>query len=151
MIRTRLAMPRDRQVVVDLARMDVAETLPHLDFDEEITGRTFDNAIAQAHPTIFVAEIDGEVIGFLMGVLETYAFTSGVFVVQEVLYVRPDRRGPRAAVLLLDEFRRWGEAVNARELIYGITNGRKTGAFERFIGRFTRAEYAGKFFKEARG
>lgn len=144
----RLAAEKDRQAVLELARMQVEETLPHLDFCPVTASLTFDGALRRAEPTIFVAEHRREVIGHLVAFIEEYAFTSGIFTVQEVLYVRPDKRGLRAAAALLDEFRRWSRLLEAREMIYGISNGRKTAAFTRFVSRHTGAQPVGHFLKE---
>lgn len=150
MIRTRLAMDYDKGDVLRLAEMQVNETLPHLDFRPDLAEETFDNAVNLADPTIFVAEDDSGVIGYLLGLLEGYAFTSGVFVVQEVLYVQPDKRGTRAAAKLLMEFDRWGETVGARELIYGISNKFQPGRTARFMELTTGAEPVGIYLKKVR-
>jgi len=148
MISTRLAMPYDKDAVIDLVRMQVEETLPHLDFDYEIAEETWYQAINHADPTVFVAEEDGEVIGFLIGLLEGYAFTSGIFVVQEVIYVRPDKRGTRAAAALLKEFLAWGEVVGARECILGVSNKLHPERTAKFMERVTGAEQVGFYLKK---
>ena len=148
MITTRLAMPYDKEAVLDLVEMDVAETLPHLDFRRDLAAETFDQSVNHADPTTFVAEEDGEIIGFLVGLLEGYAFTSGIFVVQEVLYVRPDKRGTRAAAALLKEFLAWGETVGARECIFGISNGMHPERTAKFMQHVTGAEPVGIYLKK---
>lgn len=145
----RLALKEDKEAVLDLARMQVEETLPHLDFVYEIAEETFDNAINYADPTIFVAEHKGEVVGYLLGLLEGYAFTSGNFIVQEVLYVRPDMRGTRAAACLTKEFLRWGDIVGAREWIFGISNKFQPERTARFFEHFG-AERVGIYLKKVR-
>ncbi len=145
----RLAMPYDRERVLDLAQMQVAETLPHLDFERSIAGDTFDQGIATASPTVFVAEGEGrEVIGFLMAVIEGYAFTTGHFVVQEVIYVHPDKRGTRAAAALFKFFIEWAKAIGAREAIMGVSNGVDADRKSAFISRVTGAEVVGTFLKK---
>ncbi len=144
----RLAMPEDKDAVLALAQMDVEETLPHLDFQRDVAEATFDQAVTRADPTIFVVEDQREVVGFLVGMLESYAFTSGVFVVQEVLYVRPDYRGTRAAVHLIKEFFRWGDIVGAREWIVGVSNGFQPERTARLFEHFG-AKRAGVFLKKA--
>lgn len=116
--------------------MQVEETLPHLDFDEAIARETFSNYLAHADPTIFVAVVDGKVIGQLMALIQAYAFTSGIFTVQEVLYARPDRRGTRAAALLMKEFTRWSDMLGARENIGGNSNKFHSERTARFLGHF---------------
>lgn len=146
----RLAMPEDKDAVVGLAQMQVEETLPHLDFQREAAEETFEQSIKFADPTFFVCEQNREVIGYLMGLLEGYAFTSGIFVVQEVLYVRPDKRGTRAAVKLLKEFVRWGEILDAREMIFGVSNGYNDERTTRFLEKVTGAQRVGTYLKRVR-
>lgn len=149
-MRTRLVMPEDKDAVLSLAEMQVAETAPHMDFSREIAEKTFESSLKYADPTVFVAEDRGEVIGFLAGYMENYAFTSGVFVIQEVLYVRPDKRGTRAAVYLIKEFARWGDVVGAREVIFGIANKFQPERTSRLFQRVAGAEEVGVFLKKVR-
>lgn len=146
----RLVMPEDKDAVLALAEMQVMETLPHLDFQRDVAEQTFENAVKHADPTIFVAEDRGEVVGYLMGMLEGYAFTSGVFVVQEVLYVKPGRRGSRAAVHLIKMFDEWAQIVGARESIMGISNKFQPGRTSRLFQRITGAEEVGVYLKKVR-
>jgi len=120
----RLTMPYDEAAVLRLAEMQVRETLPHLDFDAETTRRTFRASIARADPTIFVVEDDnGEVIGYLVALMRAYMFTRGHLASQEVIYVKPGRRGSRAALMLIKSFRQWAKIIGAREAYMGIANG----------------------------
>lgn len=148
MIYTRLVMPEDKDAVLSLAQMQVEETLPHLDFRRDLAEATFDRSVTKGDPTGFVAIQDGEVIGYLMAVLNEYAFSSGVFVSQEVLYVRPDKRGTRAAVHLIKEFVRWGEIVGAREWTFGIANGFQPERTARLFEKVAGAECVGFYLRK---
>lgn len=132
----RLRIEADEDAVVALARMQVEETLPHLDFDEATARRTFRRAIEFSDSTFFVVEQNREVIGFLQAMMYPYSFTTGIFVSQEVIYVRPDKRGTRAAALLLVEFGRWADMLRARESFTGIANGFKVEKTAKFMKRF---------------
>jgi GNAT superfamily N-acetyltransferase len=136
-------MPEDKDAVLSLAQMQVKETLPHLDFRRDLAEATFERCVKHAHPTGFVAVQDDEVIGYLLARLDTYSFSSGVFVSQEVLYVRPDKRGTRAAVHLIKEFVQWGEIVGAREWLFGISNGFQPDRTARLFERLTGAQRVG--------
>jgi GNAT superfamily N-acetyltransferase len=142
----RIVMPEDKEDVLEMARMQVEETLPHLDFDREVTENTFDQSIKHADPTIFVCEYDGKAIGYLLALLEGYAFTRGLFCVQEVIFVRPEHRGSRAAMHLTKEFIAWAEDRGARETIFGIANGFQPERTARFFEHFG-AEQVGFFLK----
>lgn len=145
----RLAMPADEDWMLDTVRMQVEETLPHMTFDPEVTRDTFRASVATAHPTIFVAENAAGPAGYAMCLLEGYAFTRGVFVVLEALYVRPENRGTRAAAALVKEFDRWGDIVGAREKILGVANGQDTDRKAAFFGRLGFQPVGGYFKKVA--
>lgn len=144
----RLALESDEDAVVALARMQVEETLPHLDFNEEITRETFGLYLKRAEPTIFVADDHGKVVGYLMALVQGYAFTSGLFVVQEALYVHPDKRGTRAAAHLVKQFVRWGEHMQAREIIFGISNGFQPERTAKFFENVAGAKTVGFYLKK---
>ena len=147
----RLIMPEDKDAVLDLAEMQVRETLPHLNFRRDLAEETIENSLKFADPTFFVVEDNRQVIGYLMALLESYAFTDGVFVVQEVLYVRPDKRGTRAAVHLIKQFEQWGRIVGAREWIYGISNKFQPERTSRLFQKLTGAEEVGVYLKKVAG
>lgn len=144
----RLALASEEDAVINLARMQVEETLPHLDFDEAVTRQTFKNYLTLADPTIFVADDHGEVVGYMMALAQAYAFTSGLFVVQEALYVRPDYRGTRAAARLVSIFVQWGERLKAREIIFGIANGFQPERTAKFFEHVAGAETVGVYLKK---
>lgn len=147
----RLALRTDEAAVLGLARMQVEETLPHLDFNEDVARETFEQAVKYADPTIFVVEGPGrEVIGYLMAFAHGYAFTSGLFVVQEAIYVRPDKRGTRAAAHLVKQFVQWGEHMQAREIIFGISNGFQPERTARFFEAVAGAKVMGHYLKRVR-
>lgn len=140
----------DADAVVALARMQQEETLPHLDFSEEITRETIKLSLVRAEPTVFVVESDREVVGYLMALVSNYAFTSGLFVVQEALYVRPDKRGTRAAANLVKLFVQWGEHMQAREIIFGISNEFQPERTARFFENVAGAKAVGFYLKKVR-
>jgi GNAT superfamily N-acetyltransferase len=146
----RLALESECDDVVRLARMQVAETLPHLPFDEYRTRETFYRYIDTAHPTIFVADERSSVVGYLVAFIHDYAFADAQFVIQEALYVDPVKRGSRAASKLIGEFTRWGKQLGASEIIYGVSNGFQPDRTERFFELITGAERVGSYLKLVR-
>lgn len=132
----RLAMQEDRSAVLSLAEMQVVETLPHLDFDRDLAGAAFDEALRGDGQIVWVYDNGRKVTGFLWAKMYGYAFTYGIFVQQEVFYVRPDKRGTRAAVELLGEYIRWGQIVGAKETLFGISNGHNPERVARLFERF---------------
>lgn len=133
----RLALETDEDACVDLARMQTVETLPHIPFDEPTARRTFDSYLKSASPTILVCEAnDRKIAGFLVAYMTPYAFATGHFCNQEVIYVRPEYRGTRAAARLIRSFNEWADRTNPREVFAGVANGIKVERTTRFLELF---------------
>ena len=133
----RLALETDEDVCVELARLQTEETLPHIPFHEPTARRTFARYLATASPTIFVCEDDDRrIVGFLIAYINDYAFSTGHFVNQEVIYVRPEKRGTRAAARLIRAFNEWADRLNPREVFAGVANGIKVERTTRFLEKF---------------
>lgn len=134
MIHCRLIAEGDRDRVSELAHQHQQESAPHLTFDPGRIHATINRALRPASPlTIFVAEEDDEVIGYLAAVKEAYAACSGFYIEQQLFYVEPRKRGSRAAAKLFAGFVRWAELQQAEETFANIWD-RKGGA--RWLKRF---------------
>lgn len=132
----RLALEEEADACVELARMQTAETLPHIPFCEEKARETFQRYLDTANPTIFVCEGAGRsVIGMLIATMSSYAFATGLCVNQEVLYVHPDHRHSRAAVRLIEHFSEWADRLGAREVFTGVSNGVQAERVSRLFER----------------
>ena len=116
-------MEWDIQQVLRLAQSMVKETIPHKVFDRDKALAFLNKALVTGHPVIFVAEVQNDIHGALVASVNEYTFTSGLFVDQRVLYVRPDKRGTRAAANLIKEFLAWGQSIGAEEATFGVSNG----------------------------
>lgn len=136
MMFARLAMPEDEEAIVRLTFQDLGETLPHHRPDEAAVRRTFKRSLQHGDPTIFVVEQDRHVIGFLLAVLGGYYFTDAVYTVQEIWYVQPEKRGTRAAALLMDAFLAWSDRLGAKEVIGGNSNGLHSERTRKFLERY---------------
>lgn len=134
-MRVRLAVEADEAVLLEMIRANTA-TRPTLTFNEGRARRTFQTYLTQASPTIFVCEDRGEVIGLMVCDFAEHRAADGHFVAQEVLYVRPDKRGTRAAALLMFELIAWAETIGANEIIGGNDNEFNSDRTARFLGRF---------------
>jgi GNAT superfamily N-acetyltransferase len=147
----RLALEEDVDDYVELTRAAVAESVRNVGFNPDKVRETFSAYINSANPTIFVAERTGrELVGFLNASISGYDFADGIYTTQEVVFVRPDFRGTRAAVLLVDELVRWSEALGALE----ITGGNDNGLFTESTARLLESrgfERVGTFLRRVRG
>lgn len=129
----RLALEDEEDAFVALAKQAVAESARHVGFSDAAVRRTFRRYIERANPTIFFADDRGEPVGFMMATVSDYTFAAGFFTTQEVIFVKRDKRGSRAAVLLLDEFIRWSDQLGAIENTGGNDNGLFTDRTERLL------------------
>jgi GNAT superfamily N-acetyltransferase len=84
-----------------------------------------------------VAELDGEVIGFLGGALGTYPFCNEILAHDLGFYVASESRRSTAAVRLLRAFFAWAKEKGAREVQLGVSSGvdvDRIGAFYERLG-----------------
>ena len=132
----RLAMPEDAEAIVELARMNCAISTPHLEFSRERVLETVDSYLKRADPTMFVCEDRREVIGLLVATMSAYRHATGLYTTQEVLFVRPDKHGTRAAVLLIKQLIAWSERLGAIEITGGNDNKFKSERTARFLEHF---------------
>ncbi len=132
----RLGFEEDVDEIVEMARDNAAATRAEHEFKEDIVRATYFRYIDTADPTIFVAEDKGRIVGFLVALICGYEFTDGLYTVQRVLYVRPDRRGGRTAALLMKHFIAWSEQLGAKEIIGGNDNSFNSEQTASFLEKF---------------
>jgi len=123
MIIARLALESDRAAIHELGRMMVDEFRAHVGYDEAVANKTIDSYLLGAEPTIFVAEQSRQVIGLLLARTPPYLYASSFFVTQEVFYIRPDKRGTRAAAELARLFNEWADRLGPSEVYMGVATG----------------------------
>lgn len=119
----RLALEEERDKVVELCRLAVEESVRGIAPELPAIEQTFQSYLDGADPTFFVVDQAGEPIAFLMCSISGYPFATGIYTTQEVLFVRPDKRGTRAAALLVRELIAWSTQLGAREITGGNDNG----------------------------
>jgi len=131
----RLAMPDEEDDLVEMGRRDVEETMPSMEWFDEVTWRqTFRRYLDRAHPTFFVAErTDGKLAGFLEAYIWGYEYRTGLYVGQRVLYVTPENRGTRAAASLVKHLLSWARDLGAVEVIGGNSNSFNSERTARFL------------------
>lgn len=143
----RLALETDFEAIVEMARLNIEETRSDLTFDEHLAWETCYSYLDNAEPTIFVCEDKGQVIGMTLSSINAYRAAAGLFTTQEVLFVRPEKRGTRAAVLLMKNLIDWSKSIpDVREIIGGNDNefnSDRTAAFLEHFG-FRRVGHAMK-------
>lgn len=129
----RLALDTERGTVVDLCVAAVEESVRDIAPERARIKETFQAYLDSADPTFFVVEQKREIIGFLMATIGGYTYASGIYTTQQVMYVRPDKRGTRAATLLIRHLEDWSRRLGAREITGGNNNGLFTERTARFL------------------
>lgn len=132
----RLAMPYDMDAVVDMARANIEETRPDMHFDRFKAEATFLQYLDTASPTVWVVEHERRAIAFLLADMYEYRAATGLFTIQEVLFVDRDHRGSRAALLLMRELIAWSKRLGASEIIGGNDNNFNSDRTAKFLGHF---------------
>lgn len=132
----RLALESDFDRLVELGRMNAEETKSEHVFSERRAREVLAEYLKTANPTFFVVEDRRRVIGFLMAGMYLYDHRDGFYTTQRVLFVSPENRGTRAAVLLMKELVRWSKRLGAAEIKGGNDNGFKSDRTARFLEHF---------------
>lgn len=81
----------------------------------------------------FVAEADGQVVGFFVGGVTEFFFSQDRYAFDLALFVSPDRRGTTAAIRLVAAATEWARARGAKQLRFGAATGINPAAAERFF------------------
>ena len=145
----RLALTDEEDEYVELGRLCHEESETFLPFSEKRVRETFRASMTTAHPTIFVVEHNRELIGFMNATINAYPSADGLYTTQEVLFVRPDKRGTRAAALLLRHFVDWSDQLGALENAGGNNNALTSDRTKRLLQRFGFEEVG--YFMRRRG
>jgi len=67
---------------------------------------------------IFIAEIDGQIIGGLVGCMSTLWFAPSTKIAVEMAWwIKPEHRGNKFSIKLLQEFERWGIKMGAKQIV----------------------------------
>lgn len=146
----RLALDHEEDEFVELARLCTAESYPHQIFSEERARETFQRYLKTAHPTFFVVDDRGKMAGVLQATISAYDFSDGIFTTLCGTFVHPDKRGTRAAALLLSEFNRWSDRLGAIESTGGNDNELTPERTTRLLGHFG-FKQVGIFVRRKRG
>ncbi len=134
-MQVRLALEDEEDLIVEMARTNMT-TRPTLTFNEARCRQTFCDYIKHASPTIWVAEDKHGVAGMLVADFYLHRAADGLFVSQEVLFVKPERRGGRAAAMLMKTLIDWSREIGANEIIGGNDNEFNSEQTAKFLRRF---------------
>lgn len=128
----------DLGVLLDLGRAMRAEvTTPFPLIEPERVARQLEMTVANRN--IFLCGIaeDREPVGLITAVFGDWAFSTQRRALCDMLYVRQDKRGLVAAMLMLDHLKLWAAECGARSVFVGTSTGidpKRTGRFFEKMG-----------------
>lgn len=123
-MKIRKMIPSDVPIAIALGHaMHEESYFNFLDFDESKLKRLWQNI--EDMPTMFcafVAESDGEVIGFFVGMCHEHWFGYDKVACDLAVYIRTDKRGSTAAPRLIKAYEEWAwNTANAKEVHIGTS------------------------------
>ena len=82
-----------------------------------------------------VCELDGEIVGFFLGVITEYFFSRNAIAQELVVVFKPDHRDNIAPHLaqMINQFAEWASQQDAIEACIGITSGIAGDGYPKFI------------------
>lgn len=132
----RLVMDYDKADVVRMLVANLEETMPGEPYSVEKLNALFDKSIATAQPTIWVVEHRRKAIAVLMSYMLQFDYRDGLYTTQRVIYVSPEHRGTRAAVLLAKHLVTWSKNLGAAKIKGGNDNSFRSERTAGFLEHF---------------
>jgi GNAT superfamily N-acetyltransferase len=118
-------------------RMHEESTFSVFPFVSDQVEKIANSCLANDDLVALVAEMDGVLVGILVGFATEHFFSDARYASDLVIYVHPDYRGSTAAIRLMATFEGWARARGCVELRIGAATGinpEKTDRFYKGIG-----------------
>jgi GNAT superfamily N-acetyltransferase len=129
-------MPEDADDIVEMARQNAIETGELDRFSPRRVREVIAEYLEKGDPVIYVSEQRRKLSGVLVAGTGQFDYRDGFFVAQRVLYVLPEKRGTRAAVLLVKTLIEWAKRLGASDVIGGNDGDLDSERTARFFERF---------------
>lgn len=120
---------------VEMARRAYEEIDGGLPFDGDMLRRFLERMLARTDRCLLQAELDGRIIGALLGVIAPHHHSPALGATLQGYYVVPEHRGSLAAVKLLHGFRRWAGKNGAVRIYVSVISGIGIARTDRFFKR----------------
>lgn len=119
----RPATVEDIPRIVELGRMMHLESrYAPISFSEEKVAALIEKLIS-SDGVVFVAEIDGEIVGGIAGAVTEFWFSTEKLAFDYSFFLTPDARQGMQAVRLMVAFENWAKLNGVRQIDLGITTG----------------------------
>tara|TARA_R110000782_G_scaffold75719_1_gene151094 strand:+ start:423 stop:896 length:474 start_codon:yes stop_codon:yes gene_type:complete len=133
----RLAGRNDAVAVFEMCRDFHLETqLSNIPFDDSVFASHLSWLYDDDACVLFVAECDGNVIGFMSGWVDQLYFSKTLAAQNNLWYVLPKYRGGMIGVRLLKMFESWASEKGAKFLVGGTSSGIAMPRANKLIERF---------------
>ena len=128
--------------LLEIARQFIQEAPNYSsrELDEQALTENLSQVI-QGAGTVFVAVQDHEIAGGIVCLTTKDWFNNQIIAFEQVFYVKPEYRGTRAALLLIDVFLNWSRQMGAGRVQCGTTTGINTESCVRLYKHFGFNEY----------
>jgi GNAT superfamily N-acetyltransferase len=118
----REAVAEDELDILMMVKMFLRETDYPFKFDLNKTQENFEAVLSNPNATIFVADVDGELVGCLVCVVSQPLFSSDVVANELAWYISPDQRNGKAAFKLLKVYEDWAKDMGATSVVMSDTS-----------------------------
>jgi GNAT superfamily N-acetyltransferase len=132
----RLALDDEEHEFIRMVLANIEETAPGEPYSLDVLRATFRSYLEKATPTLFFVEDKGKIVGLLGAYICLFDYRDGLYTTQRILYVSPENRGTRAAVLLVKELIRWSKSLGAVKIDGGNDNSFKSDRTASFLEHF---------------
>ncbi len=120
---------------VTMARRVYEERDDGLPYDEDMVRRALERRLKRPDGCLLQAELDGGVIGGVVGSIGPHYHSPALAALLESFYVLPEHRGSIAFVKLLHAFRRWARTNGAVRMYVCVTSGVEIARTDRLLKR----------------
>lgn len=127
------------------AIMHATTCFSHLEYSTDRTG-SFLASLIDGLGVVFVAEVNGEVVGGMPGAVTEQWFNNDLVAYEYCLFVEPGKRQGIIAMRLLLAFQEWAKIKGAKTIHLGITTGVNVEGTARLYKRLG-YEYSGPLLK----
>ncbi|MCY4501994.1 MAG: GNAT family N-acetyltransferase [Alphaproteobacteria bacterium] len=120
---------------VAMARRVYEERDDGLPYDEDMIRGALERRLKRPDGCLLQAELDGRVIGGVVGSIGPHYHSPALAALLESFYVLPEHRGSIAFVKLLHAFRRWAATNGAVRMYVCVTSGVEIARTDRLLKR----------------
>lgn len=108
---------------MDMVEDHVGEGYPELKVDRMFFKETIDEINLSTERHFRVLTRGDDILGYYLAVIYPFLFTEKLCMTMQYIYVKPEHRGGRGFLWLMNDFEKLGGALGAYELLVGVDSG----------------------------